>query len=229
MADYKNLIPFIKKSEGGLASAKTDSASKNPSPCGKGKDGNPYHTNKGIQWATFQFLAKKGGYVASCTNFLNMPDSVWQKVYKVGFWDAIQGDRIQNQAIANNYVEMTWGSGLGSINGKSGTLPFLKSFYKTNYNKDLTSITQMVDFANELDNQGKTPELFEKLYTFRANKYRAMNQPTYIKGWLNRLDKFYILNKPYAISTKTKVGIGISAVTIIVISAFIYKYYHARN
>jgi hypothetical protein len=156
-----------------------------------------------------------------------MPDNIWEKVYKVGFWDAVHGDSINNQAIANTFVEMTWGSGLGKIDGYSGTLPFLKKFFISNYNKDFTNITEMVDFTNKLDKEGSTPDLFEKLYTFRANKYKAMNQPANLKGWLSRLDKFYFVNKPYAISTKTKVGI--SAVTIIVIGAFIYKYYYARR
>ena len=227
MADYKNLISFIKNSEGGLSSTRNDSASKNPSNCGNGKDGNPYHTNKGIQWITFKNLASKGGYTANCSNFLSMPDSIWNEVYKVGFWDSVQGDRINNQAIANTFAEMTWGSGLGSINGYSGTLPFLKKFFKNNYGKDLTSMTAMVDFVNELDSQGKTPDLFEKLNNFRATKYKDLNQPKNLKGWLNRLNKFYILNKPYAISKGTK--IGISAVTIIVVGAFIYKYYYARR
>ena len=227
MADYKNIIPFIKKAEGGLASAKTDSASKYPSNCGRGKDGNPYHTNKGVQWQTFVGLASKGGYTANCSGFLNMPDSIWGKIFKIGYWDAVKGDLINNQAIANTFVEMTWGSGLGNIDGKSGTLPFLRKFFNANYGKDLTSMTAMVDFVNQLDSEGKTPELFEQLNTFRASKYKAMNQPTYLKGWLNRLNKFYLWNKPYAISTKTK--IGISAVTIIVIGAFIYKYYARRS
>jgi hypothetical protein len=227
MADYKNLIPFIKKSEGGLSSTRNDSASKNPSNCGNGKDGFPYHTNKGIQWITFKNLASKGGYVANCSNFINMPDSIWNAVYKVGFWDSVQGDRINNQAIANVFVEMTWGSGLGNINGYSGTLPFLRKFFKSNYGKDLTSISAMVDFVNQLNDEGKTPELFEKLNTFRANKYVALNQPKNLKGWLNRLNKFYILNKPYALSKGTKIGITVT--TIVVISAFIYKYYYARR
>ena len=53
MADYKNIVAFIRKVEGGLSSAQTDSAKQNPSPCGNGKNGKPYHTNKGIQWITF--------------------------------------------------------------------------------------------------------------------------------------------------------------------------------
>lgn len=227
MADYKNLIPFIRKAEGGLSGTLTDTAHLNPSNCGKDKNGNPYHTNKGIQWITFKNLASKGGYVANCSGFLNMPDSIWNKVYKIGFWDAIQGDRINNQAIANVFVEMTWGSGLGKIDGYAGTLPFMRSFFKANYDKDLTSMTAMVDFVNQLDEQGKTPDLFEKLNKFRANKYKALNQPKNLQGWLNRLNKFYIWNKPYAISKQTK--IGISAVTLIVIGAFIYKYYYGTR
>jgi lysozyme family protein len=217
MANYKNIVPHIKRAEGGISSIPQDSASKNPSPCGN-KNGYPIHTNKGIIWATFKGLASKGGYDATCDNFLKMPDSIWLKVYKVGFWDEVQGDRIKNQAIANTFVEMVWGSGLGSVSRGTGTLGWLNKFFKKNYNKNLTTISQMVDFVNKLDSQGKTPELFEKLNDFRANKYRALNQPTFLKGWLNRLNSFYVLNKPYAISTKEKnsafalvVGIGLIA------------------
>ncbi len=214
MADYRNIVPFIRKSEGGLSSNPKDNASKNPSSCGN-KDGYPIHTNKGITWATFQGLASKGGYSASCDNFINMPDSVWYKVYKTGFWDVVQGDKIQNQAIANTFVEMIWGSGLGSVSKGTGMIGWLNSFFNKNYNKNLTSISQMVDFVNQLDNQGRTPELFEKLNDFRASKYKSLNQPTFTKGWLNRLNAFYVLNKPYALSSGNKLaliaGIGLIA------------------
>jgi hypothetical protein len=58
MADYKNLVPFILKSEGGLSSAQTDNARLNPSPCGNGKNGKPYHTNEGVTWSAFKSLSK---------------------------------------------------------------------------------------------------------------------------------------------------------------------------
>jgi lysozyme family protein len=223
MTNYKNIVPFIKKSEGGISSEPKDSASKNSSPCGK-KNGYPIHTNKGITWATFKGLASKGGYSATCDNFLKMPDDVWFKVYKVGFWDEVQGDRIQNQAIANTFVEMIWGSGLGSISRGTGTLGWLNSFFKKNYNQNLTSITQMVNFVNKLDNEGKTPELFEKLNDFRATKYKNLNQPAFTKGWLNRLNSFYILNKPYAISKTTKTTITLGVILIIAGVTLYYKY-----
>ena len=224
MVNYKNLVTFIKIKEGGISANPNDSASKNPSPCGKDSKGYPYHTNKGIQWATFKALASKGGYTASCDNFLKMPDDIWNKVYKVGFWNEIQGDRIQNQAIANTFVEMVWGSGLGSVSRGTGAIGWLNSFFKKNYNQNLTTITQMVDFVNKLDNEGKTPELFEKLNNFRASKYKALNQPAFTKGWLNRLNAFYILNKPYAISTKEKTSITLGVILIVAGATLYYKY-----
>jgi len=224
MVNYKNLVPFIKIKEGGISGTPKDSASKNPSPCGKDRQGYPYHTNKGVQWATFKGLASKGGYTASCDNFLKMPDDIWNRIYKVGFWDEIQGDRIQNQAIANTFVEMVWGSGIGSVSRGTGAVGWLNSFFKKNYNQNLTTITQMVDFVNKLDNEGKTPELFEKLNNFRASKYKALNQPAFTKGWLNRLNAFYILNKPYAISKKEKTSITIGVLLIVAGATLYYKY-----
>ena len=224
MVNYKNLVPFIKIKEGGISGTPKDSASKNPSPCGKDRQGYPYHTNKGVQWATFKGLASKGGYTASCDNFLKMPDDIWNRIYKVGFWDEIQGDRIQNQAIANTFVEMVWGSGLGSVSRGTGAVGWLNSFFKKNYNQNLTTITQMVDFVNKLDNEGKTPELFEKLNNFRASKYKALNQPAFTKGWLNRLNAFYILNKPYAISKKEKTSITLGVILIVAGATLYYRY-----
>jgi lysozyme family protein len=224
MVNYKNLVPFIKIKEGGISGTPKDSASKNPSPCGKDRQGFPYHTNKGVQWATFKLLASKGGYTASCENFLKMPDDIWNRIYKVGFWDEIQGDRIKNQAIANTFVEMVWGSGIGSVSRGTGAVGWLNSFFKKNYNQNLTSITQMVNFVNKLDNEGKTPELFEKLNNFRASKYKALNQPAFTKGWLNRLNAFYILNKPYAISKKEKTSIALGVILIVAGATLYYKY-----
>lgn len=233
MADYKNIISFIKRAEGGISSDPKDTASRNSSPCGK-RNGFPIHTNKGITWATFKGLASKGGYTASCDNFIKMPNEIWSKVYKVGYWDAVQGDRIKNQAIANVFVEMTWGSGLGCSNFtkcKSGTIPFLNRFFKTNYNQNLTTISQFVDFVNKLDDEGKTPELFEKLHDFRAERYTKMpSAKAHLRGWLNRLNSFYALNKPYALSKKEKnVTTGLGGVVAILLIAYLYNRYGKRK
>jgi lysozyme family protein len=216
MADYKNIISFIKTKEGGKSSATTDTASRNPSPCGNGSNGKPYHTNKGVTWSTFSSNASSLGYSASCSNFLNMPDEIWGKIYKQSYWNPMQGDRIKNQAIANTFVEMAWGSGIG------GATKFLKQFFTKYYNKSFDNITQIVDYVNKLDNEGKSPELFEKLYAFRGDKYVSLNQPSNLKGWMNRLDSFYALNKPYALSNGNKLSLLVGIGLIALGGAYIY-------
>jgi hypothetical protein len=224
MAVYTKIVSFIKTKEGGLSSATTDTASNNPSNCGNGSNGKPYHTNKGIQWSTFKGLSSKLGYSATCDNFIKMPDDIWGKIYKDGYWNPIQGDRIQNQAIANTFVEMAWGSGVGSNTSSRGAIGYLKNFFKSKYNKSFDNITQIVDYVNELDDSGQTPELFEKLYDFRKSLYTSFNQPSNLKGWFNRLDAFYLLNKPYATSTKTKASIAVGVLLIVAGATLYYKY-----
>jgi hypothetical protein len=224
MAVYTKIVSFIKTKEGGLSSATTDTASNNPSNCGKGSNGKPYHTNKGITWSTFKGLSSKLGYSATCDNFIKMPDDIWGKIYKDGFWNPMQGDRIQNQAIANTFVEMAWGSGVGSNTSTKGAIAYLKNFFKSKYNKSFDNITQIVDYVNELDDSGQTPQLFEKLYDFRKSLYKSFNQPSNLKGWISRLDSFYLLNKPYAISKKEKTSIAVGVLLIVAGATLYYKY-----
>ena len=229
MAVYTKIVSFIKTKEGGLSSATTDTASNNPSNCGQGYNGKPYHTNKGITWSTFKGLSSKLGYSATCDNFIKMPDDIWGKIYKDGFWNPMQGDRIQNQAIANTFVEMAWGSGVGSNTSTKGAIPYLKNFFKSKYNKSFDNITQIVDYVNELDDSGQTPQLFEKLYDFRKSLYKSFNQPSNLKGWISRLDSFYLLNKPYAISKKEKTSIAVGVLLIVAGATLYYKYARTKQ
>jgi lysozyme family protein len=221
MADYTNIVSFIKSKEGGKSSATTDTASRNPSPCGNGSNGYPYHTNKGVTWETFSSNASLG-YTASCSNFLAMPNNIWGLIYKKSYWNPMKGDEIRNQAIANSFVEMAWGSGVG------GATNMLKQFFKANYNKTFNNVGQMVAFVNDLDRKGQTPELFEKLYDFRANKYASFSTASSnLKGWMNRLDAFYALNKPYALSKTNIATILIGGG--LVIGGAIYLYYKLKK
>jgi hypothetical protein len=119
---------------------------------------------------------------------------------------------------------MAWGSGVGSNTSTRGAIAYLKNFFKSKYNKSFDTITQIVDYVNELDNSGQTPQLFEKLYDFRKSLYTSFNQPSNLKGWINRLDAFYLLNKPYATSTKTKASIAVGVLLIIAGATLYYKY-----
>jgi lysozyme family protein len=216
VADYKNIVSFIKVREGGLSSTTTDTASRNPSNCGNGSNGKPYHTNKGVTWLTFSTLASKLGYSATCSNFMKMPDDIWAKIYKNGYWNPMMGDNIKNQAVANVFVEMAWGSGV------AGATSALKKFFIANYDKSFVNVSQMVDYVNQLDSDGKTPDLFEKLNTYRKYFYKSLNQPSNLTGWLNRLNAFYLLNKPYAVSKNEKIGL-LTVLLIVIGGLYFYK------
>jgi len=114
MADIKYIIPFTYKWEGGLSNAKTDSASANPSPyIYKGVGG--WHTNKGVTYPVFKAGASKYGYADTSDNFLTMPEDIWLKIAKGGFWDKLNLDTLKSQAVANVLFSWQWGSGYGWI------------------------------------------------------------------------------------------------------------------
>ena len=108
MADYRQITGWIKKWEGGLSKSKSDYASKFPVP-----DGSGYHTNEGVTWKTFETLAPKLSYSATPQLFYAMPDDVWGKIFKYGFWDVTRGDEIKSQAIAETLADWAWASGSG--------------------------------------------------------------------------------------------------------------------
>ena len=121
MASYESAIPYIQKAEGGLSRATTDTASKSPSPFEhNGKTG--WHTNRGITWDTFKGLSNKAGYAVNKDNFIFMPDNIWLKIYRVGFWDAARGVLYTSQPIANAVVDWAWASGTGQRASKGALI-----------------------------------------------------------------------------------------------------------
>ncbi len=92
MADYKHIIPFIKNAEGGHVN----------DPADRGGD-----TNKGITYAVWCSV-----FGDSCYDlFVEMSDANWELIFKDLFWNAILGDKINSQRIADLIVDWVWGSG----------------------------------------------------------------------------------------------------------------------
>lgn len=104
MANYKTLVPFIKRAEGGLTKNPADTASSNPVPDGRG-----YHTNKGITWTVWSGFY--GTDAASIKRFYDMSDDDWGVIFKKLFWNKVLADSIKSQRIADVIVDWVWGSG----------------------------------------------------------------------------------------------------------------------
>jgi lysozyme family protein len=191
MADHTDAINFIKKWEGGLTGHPADSASNNPSPCGNDpRYDAPYHTNKGVTWQTYS-SAVQGGY---CEEFLVMPDSVWLFIWKTKYWDKVQGDYIENQAIANAYASWAWGSGV------TGASNLMQSMLMNKYGYSLAQVSTPANRTQILNHLARedSAELFDTMIQTREQFFRSLSSfSTFGQGWLNRLEDFRSYNLKY--------------------------------
>ena len=188
MADSTKIVPFIIKWEGGLSSNPNDTASNYPSPC-KSKTGRYFHTNKGITWRTFASYADKLGYKADCATFTKMPESVWNKIYREGYWIPMGCDKIKSQAVANVLASWAWGSGV--TGAKNSAYKFL-----ANEGEAANNWTQALAKFDKLTKENEKV-LVARLNAHRLKFYQSLGQPTFIKGWTNRLNDFMKFNEKF--------------------------------
>jgi lysozyme family protein len=176
MANHLNIIPFIKSAEGGLSKNPQDQAAAYPVP-----DGSGYHTNKGITWKTWS--ANFGNTQASIYGFYNMTDANWEYIFKKYYWNAIFGDQINSQKIADILVNWVWMSG---------------SYTPVKNLQYILGITQDGQFgpitlaALNNSNQADTYNKLKGLQTAFINNLGA--QPKYsmfLTGWTNRLKNLF--------------------------------------
>lgn len=181
MADFSSAIPFITAAEGGLSRAKTDSASKNPAPWAwKGQTG--WHTNRGITYSTFVSISQKLGYKATPENFFLMPDRIWQGIFKTGYWDTLECDRINSKAVALVLVDYAFNF------GASGARKRLSAWLNSKYKIVATNPTTVATAINQLTaKEDKT--FFVALIQHRREAYKKLHQPQNEEGWSARMDK----------------------------------------
>lgn len=220
MANHADAINFIKKWEGGLTGHPSDSASASPAPCGNDPKYNaPYHTNKGVTWATYSSSVSS----PNCAEFLAMPDAVWLYIWKTKYWDKVQGDALQNQAIANAYASWAWGSGVGGANN------LMKSMLMQEYGYTFTEVASPYNrtiILNQLSQQDAAG-LFDTMIVTRENFFRGLSTfNTFGSGWLNRLDDFRDYNLKYVGGTSGQ-GTKALVVTLLVLAALLITLYFA--
>jgi lysozyme family protein len=205
MADYKNIIPFIRAAEGGYVN--------NPADLGG-------ETNKGITYATWkQFFGDDHA------RFVAMSDADWGYIFKHGFWDAINGDAIQSQAVADFLADWNWGSGVYArgydlhINnvdyGQYGVQKVLNDM-----GANLAVDGKIGPMSVAAINSADTATLLSGLQQNRSDYYNALvqampSQQQFYTGWMNRLNNLYAQVSTYIndITTAVADNPGTSGVT----------------
>jgi lysozyme family protein len=178
--DKDSFIKWVRKWEGGLSKAKTDTASANCAP------GTQYHTNKGIQWVTYKSYCQAVKRTATTAEFLKMPDDLWKKIFDTMYWNKIHCDEIAvySPSVAYAVFGFAWGSGVGGAN------QYLANFQRKYMHVDDDNIG-LQELANNFVTSGVLPSvMFANLCEFKRDLYRSFNQPANLKGWLNRIDDF---------------------------------------
>ena len=224
MADYRKALFSIKLKVGGLKY----NLLAGETPCNLGFENDPeelkkwqflkdapvktelkYNQNKGINWSVFKSYSDEYIYEPTCENFKEMPDEIWNTIFKKQYWDSISGDKIKNQGVANMISYIALKSG-GVILSSALLESKLKDFgfkAKDKPNENILTINisklddEYIDFINDLDAKGKSPELFDKLFFDYESDIIPLDQR---KENENLINTFYILNKPYASSFKEK-------------------------
>ncbi len=101
MADYRRLIPFVLRWEGGYVDDPLD------------RGGATY---RGVTLRTYATYRRGRGLPPpSKADLRRMTDAEWMEIFKLMYWDRWQADRIRSQSVANICVDWLWASGSHGI------------------------------------------------------------------------------------------------------------------
>lgn len=212
MANYKLIIPHVKKNEGGLADTLKDTnPAKNPSPIKNPKTGLYYHTNKGIIWGTWVAWSKKKGIPADAQRWYRMSDADWEDVMKTLYWDAILGDKINSQAIAEILFEAIWGGSAKSL------IVYLQTYLRkegaTNNKDEQIAVDgsigkNTVEALNKFTkNDKKHAQLIKDLTAKRLETLKSLSSWSWAgKAWTRRLYEIQDAGLKYITENPVKTG-----------------------
>ena len=165
MANYKELIPIVKKWEGGFVWNKNDKGGA---------------TNSGVTLTTFRSVYGRNKTV---NDLKKMTDAQWEYIFKTRFWDKWNGDSIDNQSIANLLIDWYWHSGVYGIRYPQQILGV-----------EADGIVGKKTLA-AINNHPFPEELFKALWNRRKQQFdnivkKNPKQKIFLNGWYNRLSAF---------------------------------------
>lgn len=163
MADYRNIIPFIKRFEGGYVNHPNDKGG-----C----------TNMGVTISTFR---QYYGRNKTCEDLRKLTEEQWQYIFKKGFWDRIQGDKIECQSVANMIADYVWASGVYGIK-------YVQKLLGVSADGLIGSKT-----LQAINSYPSSKELFERIRQRRLDHFDAIvknnpSQKVFLKGWKRRVN-----------------------------------------
>lgn len=218
MANYKNILSHVKTNEGGYSADPRDNQSKNPSDV-KGLDKRypnlPVHTYRGVAYASWKEYARRKGFVPTGKSFVNMTLAQWEDFLKTLYWDAIYGDFIKSQGIAEILFEAIWGGGSKNLVIDLQTFLRKKGFnIAVDGAMGKNTYTALNEFTSK-SNKNET-ELVKYLTAERLKYLQSLSDwSNYSKGWTRRLYEIQDQALKYVTENPIKTGGGVLALLLV--------------
>jgi len=218
VANYKNILSHVKTNEGGYSADPRDNQSKNPSDV-KGLDKRypnlPVHTYRGVAYASWKEYARRKGFVPTGKSFVNMTLAQWEDFLKTLYWDAIYGDFIKSQGIAEILFEAIWGGGSKNLVVDLQTFLRKKGFnIAVDGAMGKNTYTALNEFTSK-SNKNET-ELVKYLTAERLKYLQSLSDwSNYSKGWTRRLYEIQDQALKYVTENPIKTGGGVLALLLV--------------
>lgn len=192
MADYQKLVPIIKKWEGGFVNDPSDSGGA---------------TNKGVTLSTFRSFY---GSNKTVEDLKNLSDTQWLHIFLNGYWNKCQASNINNQSIANIFVDWAWGS---------GPVTAIKQVQKI-VGTDVDGIVgqKTLDAINKKDPQTLFNAIKKARIEFVENLVKQRPKDAkFLQGWKNRINSFSFSGSGISSFSNFAVIAGLSFLTYFLI------------
>ena len=223
MANYKNILSHVQTNEGGYSADPRDNQAKNPSDV-KGLDKRyptlPVHTYRGVAYASWKEYARRKGFSPTGKSFVNMTLAQWEDFLKTLYWDAIFGDNITSQGVAEILFESIWGGGSKNLVIDLQTYLRKKGF---NISVDGAMGKQTYTALNEYTkkSQKNEAELVKYLTAERLKYLQSLSDwSNYSKGWTRRLYEIENQALKYITENPIKTGGGILGILLLGVGAY---------
>lgn len=223
MANYKNILSHVQNNEGGYSADPRDNQAKNPSDV-KGLDKRypslPVHTYRGVAYASWKEYAKRKGFAPTGKSFVNMTLAQWEDFLKTLYWDAIFGDFITSQGVAEILFESIWGGGSKNLVIDLQTYLRKKGF---NIAVDGAMGKQTYTALNEFTKKSQKNEadLVKYLTAERLKYLQSLSDwSNYSKGWTRRLYEIQDQALKYITENPVKTGGGVILLALLGVGAY---------
>jgi lysozyme family protein len=170
MANFDLFLPIVLKFEGGYVDDPDD-------PGGE--------TNKGITMATFRLCSHELlGIAPTSDNLKALTDAQAGIIYKARYWDAMQGDAINLQDLANIACDFHVNAGTNATTLLQEVMNGMGAGLKVDGKIGPASIQVL----NRLDQK----QVYRQYKQGRIRYYQSLAKkyPRFLQGWLNRVNSF---------------------------------------